>query len=189
VDAVALAAVISSGVVGVAGVATAYFNSRAERKQRRDEAQADRRHERETAHRARLFERQADAYIDVLVMLKEYADEMRTARSKIGDISPAAMLPDPSSEEARAQRKERIGPLDARVAAYGSPETAELMTRLLEEYVSFNNALLSHKAGRALAAAEDELDSSRDELEAAWKKWWDLEIALARQIRSELAVP
>jgi hypothetical protein len=165
------------------------LGSRAERRQGEKEAEADRLHERETSHRGRLFERQTDAYIDVLIFLKEYSTEMRTARSKPDDISPAALLPDPSSEEDRVQRSEIINPLDARIAAYGSPEARQLMTHLLDQFVTFKTALVSHKMQTVLGTAEDELNSSRDELEAAWKRWWELETALTRQIRSEIAAP
>jgi hypothetical protein len=179
-------------MVGLAGVGSAFFSSRAERKQRQEDAQADRRHERETAHRARLFERQADAYIDLLILLKEYSDPMGEAHSALDDMSPSALLPDPSSEEARERRSEKVGPLDARVAAYGSPEAAALMDDLLQEAHRFHVALRRYKAMKvmeATGAVEGELDSSRNEVEAAWTKWGELRTALARQIQGEVRTP
>jgi hypothetical protein len=106
----ALAAAIGGSIVGAAGVAFGWLNSRGERTQAQTLAKGERTHARTLARETRLYEDVKHAYIDVLTFLDAMRDVLNRTEPIIGPQPDPPPLP--SEDEARG--------LYARVAVVGS---------------------------------------------------------------------
>jgi hypothetical protein len=195
-DAVALASVVSSGAVGVATVTASFFNARAERKTRGDEGQASRRHERETAHRARLFERQAQTYVDLMTYLGRVLERIEETHPLItyGPVDQRQRQEEEPEDrgvlttEQQEEAAQLLRDLEARISAYGSREVAEQVEAFIRQmrifYLDAGTWYIMNQqaSGQHLTDARLRMDASRQQTR-------DTYAAIRELVRTELAAP
>jgi hypothetical protein len=115
VDAVALAAAIGGSVVGVAGVAATAWSAWLQHVSARELSERQQEHERGLARGARLFERRADVYEEMLRLLYPWMERVDATEPF---ITFAGQPPDPpGTDEWRA--------MHIRLRTYGSREVAD----------------------------------------------------------------
>lgn len=102
------------------------WRARREAGRRRDEQEEGRQFEREQAAEARLFERRADAYVELVTGLSRTQDKIRNALPVMGwHKNPFEM-----TEEQRREFADEARRLDALVVAFGSAELREMLHKL-----------------------------------------------------------
>jgi hypothetical protein len=129
VDAIALASVLTSGVVGLSGLGFGLWNGSEDRKARSQDARDEQEHQRKLGREQRIFDRRSDVYVSLLTNLER---EVSSAERIYPLMGPAPAPP-------TALNEDEWMALKASIRAFGSRE----VQLLLGEF----NAVVSEFAG------------------------------------------
>ena len=164
-DAVALAATISGGVVALAGVCVTAWGIRQQSESAKELAAQQQAHERGLASGARLFEKRSAVYeqmIGVLHRWTELVDRTEPVMTIVNEPEPPE---EPSVEEQRA--------LNAVLRTFGSPAVANAYDDFVKTMRGFFGSVGSFRAARQQGATVTpwrELHDSREKVHAELKK-------------------
>jgi len=124
---VAFAGVVAAGVVGVTAPVVNWLVARENRS-----------HERRLAHDARLFERRAAAYTDLLAACQRLMQYVERTEPIWG---PGPEPPEPPSDEEQRE-------LDARVGAFVSRQVDEQLNAFRTTIVDFHDHVIAYREAR-----------------------------------------
>jgi hypothetical protein len=119
---VALAAVVSSGVVGAAGVIFGGVTAWRDRASRREEAEREREHERKMAHDARTDEARRAFFLDYAAWLNQWLAWAQEAAEVVSDHAPGSAVP---ASPQHPMLPQDATTLTARRTVFGTPELDE----------------------------------------------------------------
>jgi hypothetical protein len=141
VDTVALAATIGGSVVALAGVGVTAWGIRQQRLSSREVAELQHGHERVLARGARLFDRRANVYEEMLVLVFLWADRVEDV-SRLMRLANDPDPPDvPTREEWRGMQA-RLGTIRSKRVADGFAEFVEALGNFFEQVVRVRNIRL-----------------------------------------------
>jgi hypothetical protein len=129
VDSVALAAAIGGSVVGLAGILATAWSSWLQRESSRELAGRQHEHERELARGARLFERRAPVYQEMLGQLYVWIAQVN-ATEPIIEFAGQPEPPDPPSDEEWRE-------MEVQLRTFGSVAVADAYGLLADAMHSF----------------------------------------------------
>jgi hypothetical protein len=128
---VAVAGIVATALVGIAGTTGSWLIARDERAHQRALANDERSHQRALAHDERIYDKRAAAYVDALVLMDRQRDELVESADQIAQHAGA-----PSQLRNTRPLLARDRFVYARIRAYGSDH-------LISEYVELRVAALS----------------------------------------------
>jgi hypothetical protein len=129
-DPIALASVLTSGAVGIGGLAFGLWNARQEREARSGEAQEERQHQRKLGRQQRIYDRRSDVYVSLLTNLER---ETASAERIYPLMEPAPSPPKPLNDDEWMALK-------ASIAAFGSEAVQALVADFNRVVVTFAQA-------------------------------------------------
>jgi hypothetical protein len=161
-DEVALAATIGGTVLGLAGLGATAWSTRADREQTRELATKGQAHERDLAHRARMFERRSEAYVSA-------AQDLRVVLTFMNSAPPVAVIPPPAPGEAL-----RLDPIErTRIWASVRVCGSEAVNSVARRWVDASNGFLAELDRQArvgeLTRLRNEARAAADELDQAMR--------------------
>jgi len=126
-----IAAIAVFATVAVAWIA--HLDRNGDRENQRSLSREGHEHERTLAREARLQERRAGAYRDMLVMAFRIQEVVAQTMPILESVPPPPRIPLPTNEEQRE--------MAATVAAYGSPDVVALFRAVVTQTRAFFNAV------------------------------------------------
>jgi hypothetical protein len=179
-DEVALAATIGGSLVGLAGIGATAWSSWQQRESAKELAAAQQKHERQLASGARLFDRRAAVYEDMLRFLNVWMERVdATEKMMTFEGEPEPPEP-PGPEEWRG--------MYAKLRTYGSKAVAEGYDAFSEAVVDFFIARVpATRTVRETGTDPEEAVRIHRQLEDARRKVREALNALERLVSEELA--
>jgi hypothetical protein len=183
-DVVALVSVTTSGLVGITVAGASLLNSAAQR-----------RHERETAHRGRVFERQAQTYVELLTQLSRISERVEQTHPMISFGPPPGSSEAEEAEEKTAPSKEEqergsetLRDLEARLAAYGSTTLVAKVEAFGQQVRNFYLDVGTYDRIERRTVGDGWLEA-RKAMDAGRQGVRDLHAEIRELVRGELASP
>jgi hypothetical protein len=140
-------AVLVSGLAVVASSTVAVWSARISARVSNETAEATLAHQRAQAHEARLWDRVAQAYVDMLMMVSQFMVTVDETFPDIGDGGHGDPPPPPETSETM--------PLMARVAAFGSPQTYSALEAWWKTRLDFDHAVWELDGVRSRPSGQD----------------------------------
>ena len=192
-DWLALASVVSGGVVGLGGIVLTGVNAWKERTVRKREGDAAREHERRLAHDEWLWDDRKRAYVNLLRHFSELMDaveetfpvmvvERYRERARADHEAEEEPL---ASEDAKARRR-NLREYDAAVQAFGSREVVELAREFDHKAVMFSFDVGTLRNVRDQGGQASEIRVAREHLDNTREHPRTLYRSVSEQIRVEL---